>query len=360
MHELLVDLWPWLLGFYVVDSLAQLQRGHLLLASAGGPFAALRSGLHLAGVSPLSEGIALFDLPCLEAETELVLFDPRSRADPAVVEELDLWSPPTGATTPLSREGRKVSRGGTLLLVAPTPEHAEVERERLSAPRPREDAPERAADLAPIHALRAAQRPWLLPLRATGGLLALAVGVGWPAVAWGPPELGPLAGWLLAGVAGLTAIEGALVFAMWRACGERWKDAAAAALHLVAFPVAAIHPLWHASRPLYRHHAPLAVAAALLPAERFARLAGRELRRAGYSRAATRPGLAAAWDARTRLIERLLEGRPGSRAVALAPPRREGGAAAWCPLCRVQWRAGSRCDDCGVPLEPYPTEPPGA
>ncbi len=357
MHALLVDLWPWLIAFYLVDGLAQLQRGHLLLASSGLRFAAVGAGLHLRGLSPLAEGIALHDLPFLVAGDALLIFDPRSKADPAVVEELDLQAMPLASLGPLTREGRKVSAGGRLLLVAPTPGQAELARARIGAlsAGAASPAPSRGeADLVPIRSLRAAQGPWAAALRVAACLLALATGAAWPLVAYGPPGLAGLAGALLAAVAALLLVVAGLAYAMWRACGEPRAASAASALHLLTFPVAAIHPLWHASRPLYGRFHPLAVAAALLPPEDFAPLAGRELRRAELSRAATRPGLAAAWAERIGLIERLLAGAGLSRAAALAPPPRYAGSAAWCPLCRVQWRDGfARCDDCGVELERF-------
>lgn len=353
MHALLADLWPWIVAFYVADGLVQLRSGHLLLSSAGGRFALLRAGLHLPGLSPLAEAIALHDLPFLHAGARLWFPDPRRSAELPVVEPIDLREAAAASHSGVEREGRKLKDAGELLLVSPTPEGAEVSRERLAAlasGRPPPPAP--GFDAA--RARRAAQAPFVAALRVAGALLSALVLLGWPAVAWGPPALGGAAGALLAATGVLVTIAAGLTFAMWRACGEPAGRSAAAALHLVSWPVAALHPLWHASRALYARFEPLAVAAALLPRDRFALLAGRELRRAAFSRSAGPTALAPAWDGRTATLEALLRAAGIRQDEALAPPARHADAGAWCPLCRVQWRPGfDRCDACGVPLERF-------
>jgi hypothetical protein len=145
-----------------------------------------------------------------------------------------------------------------------------------------------------------------------------------------------------------------LTFAMLAACGEGAVRSAGTALHLVAFPVAALRPLVHGPRSLYRRFDALAVAAALLSPDRFGALAARELRRARLSRGATAPELAAFWEDRAAVLRRLLAAVGVRERDALAPPPRGAGAAAWCPLCGGQFREGfERCADCGVPAEPF-------
>jgi len=82
---------------------------------------------------------------------------------------------------------------------------------------------------------------------------------------------------VLAAAGALVLAVAALTFAMLLACGEPAARSAAAALHLVVFPVAALRPLAHGPRSLYRRFDALTVAAALLPPDRFGALAAREL-----------------------------------------------------------------------------------
>jgi hypothetical protein len=272
------------------------------------------------------------------------------------VERIDLEAVPVASIAPVTREGRKVLGAGRVLLVSQTAEGAQVEAERLAAlaaGTPVQPA-EPGAELEAVRALRRRQRPWILALRVTGGALGLSAGVAWPAVAYGPPEAAAFGAPLLATLAALIVTSAALVLGMLRACGEPTGKAAAAAAHLITYPMASLHPLWGASRALYRRFDPLTVAAALLPPDRFALLAARELRRAACSRAATPPELAPAWDARVRRLEALLAAAGIPLTTALAPPRRHADCAGWCPLCRAQLRPGfDTCGDCGVPVEPF-------
>lgn len=90
---------------------------------------------------------------------------------------------------------------------------------------------------------------------------------------------------------------------------------------------------------------PLAAGLALLPGPENEALAGDCLRRS-LSGPAADPAAAEAWS-------RFLRARGWDRAAALAPPARQAGSGAWCPCCRVQYRAPGDCHDCRVPLRPY-------
>jgi hypothetical protein len=357
MHALLADLLPWIVAFYLVDCLAQPGRGHLLLAAGLGRLRPLRAGLHLVGLSPIGEVVALFDLPYLLAPGQVYLPDLARRSEPPVFERADLAPLAIEALTPVVREGRRVKGGGWPLLAAPTPEEAERLRAALATlaaggpPDPDADASRR--DLAAARALRVRQRPYLLALRGLAVLLAGAVFAVGPLVAWGPFAARVPAGLLFALAGALLVSIAAATTAMLVACGEGAGRSLRAGAHLL-LPWAALHPLAHASRALYRRFDALTAAAALLEPADFHRLAARELVRARISRARTPAELGPAWEDRERLIAGLLAATGSSAAVALAPPRRAPGAAAYCPLCRTAYRAGfEACADCGVPLLPF-------
>jgi hypothetical protein len=361
MYSLVAEILPWILAFLVLDGLAQPRRGHLLFVSGGGRFRVLRPGLHLLGLWPLDEVVAVHDQPLLASPRRVFLADPWARADPPVIEGERLEAVPLVSLGAPEREGRKVRAAGRLLAVAPTAEGAEVIRADLAglAAAPEE---ERAGLLAAravgrgdpeaARSLRARQRPFLLPLRALAALAWLSTFVLLPLGVWAPRSAPVPLGAALACVAAAAAAEAALAFAMLRACGREPGRATAGALHLLLYPVAALHPLVHLSRGLYARFDAPAVAAALLSTEDLRVLAGREIRRAAFARAATPPELQAAWDARVRSLERALAAAGLDRAAATAPPRLGPGLAGACPLCGARFRDGfDRCSDCGVPLE---------
>ncbi|HSN90043.1 MAG TPA: hypothetical protein VLS93_02345 [Anaeromyxobacteraceae bacterium] len=361
MYALVAEILPWILAFLVLDGLAQTRRGQLLFASRGGRFRVLRPGLHLLGLSPLDEVVAVHDLPFLASPGRLYLLDPWARADPPVIDGGRLEAVPLASLGAPEREGRKVKAAGRLLAVAPTAEEAEALRRDLAA---LAAAPERERpDLIEAHAaargdpeaaraLRARQRPFLVPLRALATLAWLSTFVILPLGVWTPLRA-PVPLWAaLAGIATAVAVEVALAFAMLRSCGAATGRAAAGALHLLLYPVAALHPLVHLSRGLYARFDATAVAAALLAPEDLRVLAGREIRRAGFARAAAPAELAATWDARVRSLERALAAAGLDRAAAVAPTPIAPGLSGSCPLCGARFRQGfDACSDCGVPLD---------
>lgn len=356
MHALLVDLYPWIVALWLVDALVESRRGHLLVVAGPRRARLLRAGLHLAGLSPLAEVVALHDLPWLAAPGRLHLRDPRRGGDAPLVAAVDLDAVDAAAAAGASRVGKKLALGGRTLLVAPTPEWAEVLLARLVAAGRGLGPGDVAADVAAARGRRARQRPYLAALRVLAALLAAgALGL-WPLVAWLPDRfpLPPAA--LLLALAALVAAVAATGAAMLRACGEGWGASLRAALHLVVYPVAALRPLGHLSQSLYRDVEPVAALVVLLPPEGLAAFAARELARARLSRAATAPELGAAWEARAASLSRALVAAGVSPAGAVAPPSPIPGAAAWCPLCRAQYREGfSTCADCGVAAEPFGT-----
>ncbi|HET8538361.1 MAG TPA: hypothetical protein VFL83_00685 [Anaeromyxobacter sp.] len=358
MQELLADLFPWVVALWIVEGLAQPGRGHLLLvAGLRGRFGVRRAGLHLLGLSPWTEAIAAHDLPFLRGGASVFFFDPRRRSEPALVAGEDLSEIPIDQAGPIGREARKVKMGEEVVVLAPTAPWAERIRADLAAAvaAPGGAAPDATRlDVAAVRALRARQRPWVAALRAISGLASALALIAWPAAAWAPHRFPVPPGVLLAALGMLVLAAAGATFGMLGACGEARGVAAATALHLVAYPIAALRPLLHASRSLYRRFDALAIAAALLPREELRVLAGRELWRARLSREATPAALGAAWDRRARDLASVLAQAGIAESEALAPEPAAGGAASFCPLCGAQYRPGfDRCKDCHVAVLPF-------
>lgn len=358
MHELLVDLYPWILGLWLLDAVAEPRRGHLLVVAGWrGGARLLRSGLGLVGLSPLDEVVALHDLPGLHAGTRRLLRGGRG-VDAPLVRDVDLEPFEAAAIGRASRVAKRLVSDGRTVLVAPSAEWAEALRARLAAA-PAGGGDGVAAEVEAARALRARQRPYLAVLR----VLALALAAGalglWPAVAWAPAAVPVTAGGLLAALGALVVLIAATGAAMIAACGEGGRAALGAGLHLLAYPVAALRPLGHLSWSLYRRFEAAATLAALLPPAELARWGALELARARASREATSPELAPAWEARAAVVRAALAAAGLSEAEVTAPPPAEKGAAGWCPLCRAQYRAGFACRDCGVAVAPFAGEGDG-
>jgi len=361
MQALLADLFPWVAGFALADAVAQLLRGHLLLFRAGGRFELLRAGLHFLWPWPWSEAVVVHDLPFLVDGDRVLVPDPRRRSEIAVLEPRDLGAVALDTLGPVTREGSRVVAGDTLLAAAPTAAWAESIRadlaELVAAPAEEREALRARqvagrADVAEVRALRGRQvafLPWLAGLATLAFALVFVV---WPLAAWAPRRVPVPGGVLLAALGVIMIMEALVAFAMLRDCGEPAGRSALGALHLLLVPVAALHPLQHAGRGLYRRFHPWAVAAALLPPAALHTLAGRELRRARLSRAAGGGALAAEWRLREQVLAAVMKaaGPAGDGEAGRTGAAR--GAAAVCPLCGAAYVKGpTRCSDCDVALD---------
>jgi hypothetical protein len=359
MHELLCELFPWIVALYLVDGLADLRRGHVLFIVGPRRARLLRSGLHLAGLSPFDERIDAHDLPFLAGSRHVFFFDPRRRSDPALVAASDLEAVERSALAPVTREGSKICARGRTVLLAPGSRWAERLRDELAAlaalaagaalpDRPAPDA------LAAARALRARERPFILAGRAVAALAAVTTFVLAPLSAYGPVSFLLPAGAVLSALAALVLAGAAIAGALSRVSGETLGASLVSALHLVAWPIGGLRPLAHASRALLRGFDAATVAAAVLAPADFGRFAAREIRRARLSRDVTDPELAPAWDARVARLSALLASAGVAEADVSAPPQRSVGAGAWCPICEAQYRPGyATCSDCMVATLPF-------
>jgi hypothetical protein len=360
MQQLLVEILPWLLAFYLLDGVVDVRRGQFVLSSAwGGSFRLLRSGLHHLGWSPTAEAIAAVDLPWLTAASALLVFDPRRRVDLATIGEHDVNAIPWSDVVP-EAIGKKVrSRGRTL---SATLHHSAAARlaadldalvaTGTSGRSPAESVPSPSPES--LAEVRRRQRWWRRGLKVVATLLfvctfALAVLSaydsvhGWPWVEVALPILAILVG-----------AELVLAVGYIRAAGGSWTNAASQASWLVIWPVAALHPLLHLSFGQGIARPALETAAAVLPPGAFRELAATEFGRAEVSLQAAVGPLAEALDWRARAVA-AIAGRAGitERQLRL-PPKQEATEGAWCPTCRSRFVEGTaRCPDCRVSLRRF-------
>lgn len=360
MLELFQDLFPWLLGFYLLDAVVTVRRGQALYAARARAFRRLGPGLHLPGLLPTARLSFALEVPPLWSGGSLWVLAGGERYDPTVIRPDDLEELALAGEPALERE--KVRLGDRTVARAPTPAHARALAEQLAAAGSGDAA--RAArsaapDLGAVQAALAREAPWTVAVQALATALFLLLFGALPLVAFGGPALQQRMDLLLpalgaAHLGTLGACAGLL-----RRAGLPWREVAGRLLPLAVFPPYAAHPLVHLRRDAVAGRDPAAVAAALLPAPALRELSRRELVRLAASRAAAAGRLAEAWGERERAWRAALAGAGVAPAEVLAPPPPAAGAAAYCPACAGQYRPGfDTCADCGLALERWPAGAP--
>jgi hypothetical protein len=355
MHELIEDVLPFLVAFYVLDGLAVARAHEWLLLAPWGRFRAARTGIHLVGLSPFAEVASAFDGPIRFGRKALhVETGTSTPGGPPDLQPVPL----DGLRVEASERDLKV---GGLSLTLPSPAAA---RHLAAVIRDLRDRPphergarlrtlvDEAIDLKELRALRATQQQFQQVLQWLGLGLWLATFVLLPAGVLWKWQHGP---GLAAALLTVGAFHVAILVVAWRTLrtlGYRRGSAFSALLSLVFFPPAAAHASVVLFRDLYARFDPLAVAGVLLPPTEFQAVARMEVHR--LRREAELGGDVAEWTnlrekARTRLLSEL----GTSLADVLRPPsRKDDEAASYCPLCGGEYRAGfAVCAECQVPLE---------
>jgi len=357
MLELVQDLFPWLVGFYLLDAVASVRRGQALYAARLGGFRRLGPGLHLPGLLPTARLVAALEVPPLWRGGALWVLAGGDRYDPPVVRPDDLEELPLGPGATVERE--RVRLGERAVVRAPTPAHARALAGLLSAAASGGAEAKRArretADLPEVRAALAAEDPWAAAVQALATVLFLLLFGALPAVAWGGPALRERLDALLLALGAAHLLTLAACAGLLLRARLPWRQVAGQLAPLAAFPPYAAHPLVHLRRDALAGRDPAVVAAALLPEPALRALARRELVRLAASRAASAGPLAEAWAGREEAWRAALAGAGVPVGEALAPPVPAAGAAAFCPSCAVQYRSGfDTCADCGLALVRWP------
>lgn len=346
MHQVVEDLFPYLVAFYLLDSLVYVRPGrHLLAALLGRSFERRGAGLHILAVAPTAEALVCDDASLVL--TSRTVFGPNG---PVPITELS-----AGAV-----EGRTLRCGPRLTVEAASP--AEARRlagllERLkAAPEPAralKDHWERRYDVTAVRARRDAQRRPLRVVKGLSSALWVNLFVLLPATLYAraPGLLGPL---LLASALLYLAVVVA-ADRMLRAGGLDRRARLGALSPLFLFPPAAAHAPGFVSRDLYETWDACAVAAVVLPPEAFREMAARERLRLVEEQRRAAEDEREHWTLRREAFDAAL-GAVGisSASLDVAVSRDDGSAAAYCPLCAAEYRSGfESCTDCGVALKPF-------
>ncbi len=350
MHALVEDVLPYLVVFYLVDSLVLVRASEWALLAPWHGFRVERSGLHLVGLSPFAEAAGIFVPPLLLGPEGVVLLEGSPAPTEASFVRFDALGK-VAADGPVVRlAGRRVVTPGPpaarrlaaslrALAAAPSHERPAWLGEALGGKADFELAGRRRGVVLGLG--RSCRRLGLAQLVATFGLLPASV-----AVEWAPGPGAVLLLVLLLHVAILT-----LSWRMLGGCGLGSGAVASALAPMLLFPPAAIHASCHLSRDLFLDLDPLAAAGAILDGEAFRALAGRLIHRLEVVRGLGDEAAAAAEAALDSWRGVLKAAGTSLEQVLVAPASLDPAAVLYCPLCASEYRAGfSTCSDCGVAL----------
>ncbi len=271
MHELIEDVLPFLVAFYLLDGLALVRRYEWLLLAPWRRFAAAKGGLHLVGLSPLAEAVSAFEVPIRFGRTALHV-EARSSA-PGGPPDLEIV-PLEGLPVEVEERRLKLGELAITLPSAAAAQHlAAIVRDVRDLP-PGDRPPrlravlKEAVDLGALRGLRSRHQRYQRVLQWLGLGLFLVTFLLLPAGVLSKWERGPGLGTVLVAGALLHAGVVAVSWTALRHLGFRRGSAVTTLLPLAFFPPAAAHASVLVFRDLYARFDPVAVAGIFLQARR--------------------------------------------------------------------------------------------
>jgi hypothetical protein len=361
----LQDLFPYVVGFFLLDCVVYLRRGRsAFVARLGGRFSVVDAvGLHILPPLPVVRVVFGEDL-FIGASAAGVHALAREPADGGAVPDAESFVVLEAAALVSAQiEGRALVDGaGRRLCVAASLQGTERIREVAAELASRAAVPplprlfQRAIDRRALHARRLAFEAYVMRLKVLGMLVWIQLFLLLPWAVY-DAEFAPRLPLILAGFTAAYVSAVVVAYRALRACGTNRKECIRSLLPLLFFPPSAGHILTIVERAVYPQTTSLAAAAEFLEPETFLQFAGRYVRRIGAaSRAAAGSAAEPVWEAQYRLAEAVLQDAGSSVAALLSTPRpnRDSTAASWCPACGTDYRSGvGLCSDCGGELEAY-------
>jgi hypothetical protein len=362
LYQLLVDVLPWLLGFYVLDGLVRVDTGQLVLIRLGwGAYRARRGGMMLAGLWPTSRALRTYDPPLLVTPKGIRV---RRSLAPLVRQEDTEFEASFGEGG-IERDGAKVLWGGRVLLKTPSETAAEGVARMLRTLAETDEAGRlpalrrlllASADLDRLRERKSIHEASLKrPSGLATALFVLTFGLVPALLLAGPDTAGAL---LLSATLAVVVVHVATALSTRKAlrlCENLSASSIFASITL--FPPDAMHAPLALGKDLYADFHPLAVAAVFLAAADFETLARRERHRVEVGLEAARgTDVEGAWKLKLELVDAIARAAKVDVArVRSAPERTDSFAATYCPLCFTEYRAGfETCSDCDTPVRAFP------
>lgn len=350
MQTLLTDLFPWLVGLYLLDGVAVVRPFERLFVSRwGGDFSVLGPGLHWISIGPSAEVIACSPPPFFVSADAVHLLARGRKEEPVVFAPEDFEAVPFAALGKLERVHRTIA-SAAIKLKAPTPavasrwaHHLAKVAQAPSNDRPKIPTSELGEADGEVRELRTRIRPWLGAVQVTSSTMTALIFTVLPLALYAPELKIDLARLLvtLGALDVATVVLGGVALARAKIDSE---EIVSTLLMLLLLPVQAMRAPAHLSRQAFLRFDQISLARVLLTQPELATVCRRESHRMAFSAVRTPalvPSFAALADAWRRAVS----------TAAPTPLRATADAAKYCPICIAQYQAHApRCSDCGVPL----------
>lgn len=368
MHELFLELFPYLILLYLIDGVALIHVGQrFFLSHWGRHFYPIDWATVIFNPFPLGQSITTYDLGLIPTALGVYTFTPGNAQAGEHYQATDFRFMAYTAIDTVALDGTKIQVNQITVCTAASPSQAQRLATLLktvkSAPleqrttaiqqylRETQDLAALQQRHADAEAAISLLRPWCLLFFVTlFALLPLALyGTRW--VTLFLPNVLLLLG-LTYGICLL------LTFYLHRQLHQTtWVATLLEQVGLIFSPVSAIRASDHLTRTLYSDYEAITVAALLLPAPTFAQQLRHELHNARRAKALQEQvDWQEFWTLRQGMLTRLGEQRGlTSAAIFAVPDRQDASAAAYCPVCHGEFRAGfAFCRDCETALQSFP------
>ncbi len=360
MYQLIEDVYPYLIGFFLLDGLIRVRGDQVAFIALWGARIRRRGpGVYAYGLLPTAEVVLAADLPLL-LDTQGLHHLAGEGAWVSIPHEAIRGVEARGRSVAVAAETSAqidcASRGRALRVAA------DIESVRRASPAERPEVLDRldreASDVAGLRARCSDLSALVTPLRILSSLLGsfflvlLPAGLYYPGQAWRPAVP-----WLVLAILLLHASVVALSVRLLRRCGHRSRVILEALAPLLLFPPGSIHALSLVLRDGYLRFASPACAVAWLDPTVLVPLARRELRRLGRTASELQGAVLAAHARRQAHLWHRSLAAAGIEADH-DPVRCDPTAASYCPACLAEYRQGfEECSDCREPLAAYTSDP---
>ena len=366
MKYLLEVLFPCIVILYLIDCIAYVRKGHLLLvANFGKSFKLKRPGIHLNGILPIAKAIVLSNIKIYFTKIGIYILEEDNLSNNLISEVNYYDCLEYKDITEVSTDGKDVNINGKKRIKTQSPIIAGqlgkiIESLKLadSAERGKKIKGflEKTMNLEEVRLINTSHQKILFWLEMLCILLFVFCFIELPILLYFNLFSFFNIYILLAYIAILYVLVIVLSIFAERRIYQHRRKGSFALLSLILSPVSAIKALSCFSRDIFAEFDYLAVAAELLPQNSFKVLMGTELARISNLRDLAHNGdLEEYWQIKEECLHNLLAkvGVPLEEILA-APQKRDGAAETYCPVCNAEYRSGfNRCGDCGVPLKAY-------
>ncbi|MBI2836893.1 MAG: hypothetical protein HYX75_01145 [Acidobacteria bacterium] len=367
MYQFIQDLLPYVVLFYVLESLVWVRRHQVVFAGTSGRgFTLKRAGLRLAGLLPGTEVIVAQERSVGLTSRGIVVLKDNLPYEPSLLMDEDTDCIGLDDLREITVEDKRIKSGRRVLLTTHSGVYArriagEIESLRVARGEKRSKRLRSlfaaALDLDALREHRATFGRFSRWLNGLSWALFAGLSLLLPATLTAGQGMSRPLLWLLVALLAIHASIITLSVMALRAVQLSPRSILVVILPMSFFPWAAVHATAILTRDLYARFDPWAIGAVLLDREEFVSYARRENNLIAAARSQSRDATRSEFWSLCAETLRDVVAREGHDVAALAAARRRDDAAAmgYCPECGVEFSESvSTCVDCRLPLIPYP------